>query len=107
MVYEAFSFGAAFSNNAAALLIFRFLLGFFGSASINNVPASIGDFTVPLNRATYASLCASISLYGSSWSNSDTDGLFREASTDSIMAFGGPALGPLCSSFIEYDVGFR
>ncbi|GAA5883715.1 hypothetical protein JCM16303_004787 [Sporobolomyces ruberrimus] len=82
LFYSAFSFGAAFSNNAAALLIFRFLLGFFGSASINNVPASIGDFTVPLNRATYASLY-------------------------SIMAFGGPALGPLCSSFIEYDVGFR
>ncbi|GAA5902182.1 uncharacterized protein JCM6883_001321 [Sporobolomyces salmoneus] len=80
--YSAFSFGAAFANNAAALLIFRFLLGFFGSASINNVPASIGDFTIPLNRATYTSLY-------------------------SIMAFGGPALGPLCSSFIETDVGFR
>lgn len=23
------------------------------------------------------------------------------------MAFGGPALGPLCSSFIEHDIGFR
>ncbi|GAA5984049.1 hypothetical protein JCM5350_005004 [Sporobolomyces pararoseus] len=82
LFYSAFSFGAAFANNAAALLVFRFLLGFFGSASINNVPASIGDFTTPLNRATYASLY-------------------------SIMAFGGPALGPLCSAFIENDVGYR
>ncbi|GAA5830567.1 hypothetical protein JCM3766R1_002764 [Sporobolomyces carnicolor] len=82
VLYSAFSIGAAFANNATALLIFRFLLGFFGSASINNVPASIGDFTVPLNRATYASLY-------------------------SIMAFGGPSLGPLCSSFIETEVGYR
>ncbi|GAA5938142.1 uncharacterized protein JCM15063_005475 [Sporobolomyces koalae] len=80
--YSAFSFGAAFANNTATLLICRFLGAFFGAASINNVPASIGDYTVPLNRATYASLY-------------------------SIMAFGGPALGPLCSSFIEHDAGYR
>jgi MFS transporter, DHA1 family, multidrug resistance protein len=38
--YTAFSFGAAWSPNAGGLLVFRFLIGFFGSASINNVPAS-------------------------------------------------------------------
>lgn len=45
-----FAWGAAFSPNAASLLIFRFLVGFFGSSSINNVPASIGDFTIPITR---------------------------------------------------------
>ncbi|KAK4703212.1 hypothetical protein P7C70_g3006, partial [Phenoliferia sp. Uapishka_3] len=82
LFYSAFAFGAAFSPNMQGLLVFRFLLGFFGSSSINNVPASIGDFTVPANRSQYSILYA-------------------------LMAFGGPALGPLCSSFIDTDEGFR
>ncbi|KAK7029829.1 MFS transporter [Favolaschia claudopus] len=80
LAYSAFSFGAAFSPNGASLLIFRFLSGFFGSASMNNIPASIGDYTTLLNRGVYSIAYA-------------------------IMAFGGPALGPLISGFIEHDAG--
>ncbi|GAA5820354.1 hypothetical protein JCM3770_002780 [Rhodotorula araucariae] len=82
LAYSAFSFGAAFAPNAASLLTFRFIIGFAGSAAINNVPASIGDFTVPATRGPYAIIYA-------------------------ICAFGGPSLGPLCSAFIEVDAGFR
>ncbi|KAJ7629978.1 major facilitator superfamily domain-containing protein [Mycena polygramma] len=82
LFYSAFSFGAAFAPNAAGLLIFRFFMGFFGSAPINNVPASIGDYTTPMERGIYSILYA-------------------------IMAFGGPALGPLISAFIQQDAGFR
>ncbi|KAJ6542710.1 major facilitator superfamily domain-containing protein [Mycena capillaripes] len=82
LIYSAFSIGVAFAPNAASLLIFRFFVGFFGSASINNVPASIGDITTPHNRGVYSVAYA-------------------------IMAFGGPALGPLISAFIQHDVGFR
>ncbi|KAJ7270864.1 major facilitator superfamily domain-containing protein [Mycena rebaudengoi] len=82
IAYSAFSFGAAFSPNPASLLIFRFLAGFFGSSSINNVPASIGDYTTAANRNRYTILYA-------------------------LMAFGGPALGPLASAFIQHEAGFR
>ncbi|KAF7321076.1 MFS transporter [Mycena chlorophos] len=80
--YSAFSFGMAYAPNAASLLIFRFLVGFFGSASINNCPASIGDFTFPEQRLRYTTLYA-------------------------IMAFGGPALGPLISNFIQSEAGYK
>ncbi|GAA6061518.1 hypothetical protein JCM10212_004508 [Sporobolomyces blumeae] len=80
--FSAFAWGSAFANNAAALLIFRFLLGFFGSASINNVPASIGDTTYPRERGQFNAIY-------------------------SVGAFLGPALGPLCSSFIESDAGYE
>ncbi|GAA6011048.1 hypothetical protein JCM10207_005477 [Rhodosporidiobolus poonsookiae] len=80
--YIAFSWGAAFANNTAAMMLFRFFIGFFGAASINNVPASIGDFTTPANRGPYSIFYA-------------------------IAAFGGPSLGPLCSSFIEVDAGWQ
>ncbi|KAJ7607384.1 major facilitator superfamily domain-containing protein [Roridomyces roridus] len=78
--FSAFSWGAAFAPNAASLLIFRFLLGFFGASTINNVPASIGDYTTPKNRLIIV---------------------------DALMAFGGPALGPLLSAFIQDGAGFR
>ncbi|KAJ6630179.1 major facilitator superfamily domain-containing protein, partial [Mycena sp. CBHHK59/15] len=82
LCYSAFSIGVAFAPNAAGLLVFRFFAGFFGASAINNVPASVGDYTTPANRGTYTILYA-------------------------VMAFGGPALGPLCSSFIESDIGFH
>ncbi|KAJ6569429.1 major facilitator superfamily domain-containing protein [Mycena capillaripes] len=82
LIYSAFSIGVAFAPNAASLLIFRFFVGFFGSASINNIPASIGDITTPHNRGVYSVAYA-------------------------IMAFGGPALGPLISAFVQHDAGFR
>ncbi|KAJ7186901.1 major facilitator superfamily domain-containing protein [Mycena filopes] len=80
--FTAFSFGAAFAPNTASLLAFRFLVGFFGSASINNVPASIGDYTTTLERMGYTVWYA-------------------------LNAFGGPALGPLVSAFIQHDAGFH
>ncbi|CAK5271161.1 unnamed protein product [Mycena citricolor] len=80
--YSAFLFGAAFAPSAAGLLIFRFLSGFFGSASINNGPASIGDWTSPSNRGAYTAL------YG-------------------LMAFGGPCLGPLVANFIQSDANYH
>ncbi|KAF7361418.1 MFS transporter [Mycena sanguinolenta] len=82
LLFSAFGFGAAFAPNAASLLIFRFLVGFFGSASINNVPASIGDLTSPLERGRYTIA------YG-------------------LFAFGGPSLGPLASEFIQEYTDFR
>ncbi|KAF7297331.1 MFS transporter [Mycena indigotica] len=80
--YSGFSFGMAFSSNAASLLVFRFFVGFFGSASINNCPASIGDITNTQQRLTYTTFYA-------------------------LMAFGGPSLGPLVSAFIQHNAGFR
>ncbi|KAJ7764895.1 major facilitator superfamily domain-containing protein [Mycena metata] len=80
--FAAFGFGAAFAPNTASLLVFRFLVGFFGSASINNVPASIGDYTTPMERMGYTVWYA-------------------------LNAFGGPALGPLVSAFIQHDAGFH
>ncbi|KAL8277994.1 hypothetical protein RQP46_009626 [Phenoliferia psychrophenolica] len=63
LLYSAFSFGAAFAPNMQGLLVFRFLLGFFGAASINNVPASIGDFTTVTLVSIYLSTLYGI-LYG-------------------------------------------
>ncbi|KAF8183767.1 major facilitator superfamily domain-containing protein [Mycena galopus ATCC 62051] len=80
--YSAFSFGAAFAPNASSLLVFRFFVGFFGAAAMNNVPASIGDYTTVMTRGVYTIAYA-------------------------IMAFGGPALGPLISAFIQHDAGWR
>ena len=54
ILFSAFSWGAAEADDAAAMLVCRFFLGFFGAASINNVPASIGDFTFPHNRNRYS-----------------------------------------------------
>ncbi|GAA5839929.1 hypothetical protein JCM9279_005211 [Rhodotorula babjevae] len=82
LLYSAFAFGVAFANDMPSLLSFRFAVGLFGSAQINNVPASIGDFTVPANRGPYSIIYA-------------------------ICAFGGPALGPLSSSFVETEAGYR
>nr|GAT58292.1 MFS transporter [Mycena chlorophos] len=80
--YSAFAFGAAFAPNIAGLLVMRFFDGFFGSASINNVPASVGDFTTLTERLMYSSLYAA-------------------------MAFGGPSIGPLVSTFIETYAGYQ
>ncbi|KAF7307831.1 MFS transporter [Mycena kentingensis (nom. inval.)] len=80
--YSGFSFGMVYAPNITTLLICRFFVGFWGSASINNVPASIGDFTTLDNRLHYTSLYA-------------------------LMAFGGPSLGPLVSAFIQQGAGYR
>ncbi|KAJ7054750.1 major facilitator superfamily domain-containing protein [Mycena amicta] len=82
LCYSAFSLGMAFSTNISSLLIFRFFVGFFGSASINNVPASVGDFTTLQQRLNYSTLYA-------------------------LMAFGGPSVGGLIPYFVEEDAGFR
>ncbi|KAM0747475.1 MFS general substrate transporter [Meredithblackwellia eburnea MCA 4105] len=78
--YTAFSWGVAFAPNAPALLIFRFFIGFFGSAPLNNVPASLADLTTPAERGPF------VIPYP-------------------LMAFGGPSLGPLCGAFIESRAG--
>jgi DHA1 family multidrug resistance protein-like MFS transporter len=54
---------------------------------------------MPINRAAFSVLCS----YLPSPSAQETD----RRRADATMAFGGPALGPLCSSFIETTVGFR
>lgn len=82
LLYSAFSFGAAFAPNAAALLIFRFLAGFWGSASINCVPASLGDISDPRLRGVLSIVYAT-------------------------CAFGGPSLGPLISAFIQTEAGWH
>jgi MFS family permease len=98
--HVAFSFGAAFAPNAASLLIFRFFVGFFGSAPMNNVPASIGDYTVPMNRGLYSIVCMSCL-------NFVIISLSSLSAKDAIAAFGGPSLGPLISAFIQHDAGWR
>lgn len=82
LFYSASGLGMAFAPNAPSLLIFRFLVGFFGASSINNVPASIGDYTTLVQRGQHSILYA-------------------------LMAFGGPSLGPLISAFVQYDAGLR
>lgn len=57
LFYSAFAFGVCFAPSMAGLLVFRFLVGFFGSAQINNVPASIGDFSTPASRGPYSIVC--------------------------------------------------
>ncbi|KAM0789800.1 hypothetical protein ACM66B_006652 [Microbotryomycetes sp. NB124-2] len=80
--YVAFGWGVAFAHNAPTLLVSRFFVGFFGASSINNVPASIGDFTTLEQRGPYTILYA-------------------------LCAFAGPVTGPLASAFIETYAGFR
>lgn len=82
IAYTGFAFGSAFAPNIATMLVMRFLMGLAGSSSLNNVPASIVDFTTPETRGLYTILYA-------------------------LCAFGGPALGPLCSAFIEDRAGWR
>lgn len=82
LLFSAFAWGAAFAPNLATLLVCRFLLGFFGGASINNVAASVADFSSAEQRVPYTVLYA-------------------------VSAFGGPAVGPLCANFIQRDAGFR
>lgn len=45
--FTAFAFGAAEAGNIQTLIIMRFLSGVFGSSSLNNVPASIGQYVAP------------------------------------------------------------
>ncbi|KAK4051557.1 hypothetical protein OIV83_002697 [Microbotryomycetes sp. JL201] len=80
--YIAFAWGMACANDAATLLVARFFVGFFGASSINNVPASIGDFTTLVQRGPFTILYA-------------------------LCAFAGPVTGPLVSSFIEVHAGYR
>nr|GAT58080.1 MFS transporter [Mycena chlorophos] len=80
--YTAFSIGVAFSENIGTLIVLRFLAGFFGSASINNVPASIGDYTTLHERLRLTAVYA-------------------------LCAFGGPSIGPLVSAFVDVDAGYR
>jgi len=46
--YVGFSWGVAWAPNLAALLLFRFFAGVFGSSAMNNAPASIMDVSLLL-----------------------------------------------------------
>lgn len=82
LLFSAFAWGVAFAPNLPSMLVFRFLAGTFGAASINNVPASIADFTTPQARVPYTVMYA-------------------------VCSFIGPAFGVICGSLIERDAGFR
>jgi MFS family permease len=58
-----FSVGAAVSKSVAALLVCRFFSGFFGSAPVSNVTASMSDMFAPKTRGM-ALACYSIVVVG-------------------------------------------
>jgi DHA1 family multidrug resistance protein-like MFS transporter len=64
------------------LIILRFFSGVFGSSSLNNVPATIGQIVKPASQGKYMIFYA-------------------------LSAFGGPGLGPLLAGFIDHRAGFR
>lgn len=81
-MFAAFLFGVSEANNIGTLLVCRFLAGTSGSSSFNNVPASMADYAPPIKAFRYLSYFA-------------------------LTAFGGPALGPIISAFIDHRAGFR
>jgi MFS family permease len=80
--FTAMLFGAAEAPNVGSLIVFRFLAGVFGSSSINNAPAAIGDWTTPANANKYMLFYA-------------------------LNAFGGPGLGPVFGSLVDHRAGWR
>lgn len=73
--FAAWSWGAAYAPNIAALILFRFLAGVSGSSTLNNHPASVGDFTAVLARQPYSASYA-------------------------FMAFAGASIGPLTGGIL-------
>ncbi|UZJ53748.1 hypothetical protein CBS101457_003068 [Exobasidium rhododendri] len=82
LCFTAFAFGASESKNIQTLIIMRFFSGVMGSSSLNNVPATIGQIVAPANSGLYMIWYA-------------------------LAAFGGPGLGPVIGSFVDYRAGFR
>ncbi|KAK4684912.1 hypothetical protein P7C73_g5250, partial [Tremellales sp. Uapishka_1] len=81
-LFGAWSIGAALSPNIAALLVFRTLSGFFGSAPLTNGGGQVADVWQEKQRATAASLFA-------------------------LAPFLGPVLGPIVGGFVGENCGFR
>ncbi|CAO1631306.1 unnamed protein product [Sympodiomycopsis kandeliae] len=77
-----FNLVVALAPNISVFLVSRFLAGFCGSSALNNVAASVVDFTVTRNRLRY-NTC------------------YR------IVSFGGPTLGPFAGSWLTEKCGWR
>lgn len=77
-----FSIGTAVSTNPASIFVTRFFGGVFGSASVSNVSAALGDFWSREARGTAVSLYA-------------------------IMVVGGPTLAPVVGAALTQKVSWR
>lgn len=77
-----FTIGAAVSQNAQTLFITRFFGGVFGSASVSNVSAALGDFWSREARGTAVSFYA-------------------------IMVVGGPTLSPVLGAALTVTLNWR
>ncbi|KAF7297315.1 MFS transporter [Mycena indigotica] len=111
--YSAFAFGVAFAPNTPGFLVMRFFDGFFGAASINNGKFGFLSISVYTERPSSAGCHRRLH-----HSSSTTALLFivlvlmfldgtKLTSSDALMAFGGPSLGPLISSFVQTEAGYR
>jgi len=77
-----FSIGTAVSKNAASIFITRFFGGVFGSASVSNVSAALGDIWSREARGTAVSFYA-------------------------IMVVGGPTLAPVAGAALTVKYSWR
>ncbi|KAJ5939492.1 Major facilitator superfamily domain general substrate transporter [Penicillium verhagenii] len=73
---------ASKSNEVAALIILRFLVGSFSSAAISNSPGVVADIFAPAERGL------AVMVY-------------------SMFPFLGPTLGPICGNFLAAAAGWR
>lgn len=81
-IFALFTLGAGFSNNAASLIICRFLSGVFGSPALAVGSATIADVWKPHRRALPMTLYV-------------------------LTPFLGPALGPLIGGYATENRGWR
>jgi MFS transporter, DHA1 family, multidrug resistance protein len=63
-LFAIFTLGAGFSQNAAALIVCRFLAGVFASPAISNASATLVDYTAGRYRAVLLSFYYSIPFFG-------------------------------------------
>lgn len=80
--YIAFNFLCAFAPNLPALLIGRFLTGFFVAAPLSNAPGVLADLWDPIERG-------------------------NGMACFSCMVTAGPALGPVVAGFLELKKDWR
>src|SRR4051812_32393241 len=78
----AFNAGAAGANNAAALIILRFLAGTFGSSPLTNAGGVIADMMTANERGVGMTIFAA-------------------------APFMGPVLGPIVGGFVGQTAGWR
>lgn len=82
LCFTAFAFGASEAPTLRTLIVMRFFMGVFGSSSLNNAAATIGEMVMPQDTGKYMIWYA-------------------------LSAFGGPGLGPVIASFVDHRAGFR